>query len=47
MGEVRRLDLMDDPSTIGAAIQLLLLVNPKRPFTLTRVGDEMVIHAED
>lgn len=47
MGEVRRLDLMEDPSTIGAAIQLLLLVNPDRRFTLIRAGDEMVIHAED
>jgi hypothetical protein len=40
-------DLMDDPASIGAAIQILLLMNPNKAFTLRRRGETVVITDED
>lgn len=40
-------DLMDDPASIGAAIQILLLMNPTKTFTLRRRGETVVITDED
>jgi len=47
MGELKRLDLMSDPSLIGSALQALLLVNPKRRFAVLREGGDLVILTED
>tara|TARA_R110000822_G_scaffold245416_1_gene373997 strand:- start:418 stop:555 length:138 start_codon:yes stop_codon:yes gene_type:complete len=43
----KEVNLMDDPATIGALIQILLIMNPNQTFYVTRQGENVIVKDKD
>tara|TARA_R110000851_G_scaffold10529_1_gene37846 strand:- start:476 stop:613 length:138 start_codon:yes stop_codon:yes gene_type:complete len=43
----KEVDLMSDPSELGAMIQLLMIMNPNETIYVTRQGDTIFIKDKD